>query len=100
MKSIDDTRAHLAPIGELRIDQVGLVELERLVLPIAVGAPRRADVVLALSRRSLRSVQRRRQPIDASALEASLAAAESPTRSSWQRPIAGLIRSTLPCEDR
>jgi integrase len=77
VKSIDETRKHLAPIRDLRIDQVGLVELERLVLPIAADAPRRAEMVLALSKRIVRAAQRRRQPIDASALEASLAAAES-----------------------
>lgn len=71
--STNESRVYLAPIRGHRIDHVDLAELEKLVLPIAKVSPRRAEMVMELAKRILRSAQRRRQPIDSSALGAAVA---------------------------
>lgn len=73
VESIETTRKHLAPLRKIPVDKVGLRELEAVILPIAADRPETASKVLKLAKRILRSSSKRRQPIDLSALEASVA---------------------------
>jgi integrase len=73
IESMETTRAHLAPLRRIPVDKVGLREIEQVILPIAADRPETASKVLKLAKRILRSSSKRRQPIDLSALEASVA---------------------------
>lgn len=73
LESIATTRVHLVPLRKMQVDKIGLREIEHVILPIAANRPATAVKVLALAKRILRSSSKRRQPIDLSALEATVA---------------------------
>jgi integrase len=75
VESMETSRAHLRPLRNIPVDKVGLREIEQVILPIAADRPETASKVLKLAKRILRSSSKRRQPIDLSALEASVAKA-------------------------
>ncbi len=54
----------LAPLSELPVDSIRRAVVEDLVAPLAGETPRRAEMVLALLKRILRSAEERGQPVD------------------------------------
>jgi integrase len=75
LESIETTRPHLAPLRKVPVDKIGLAQIEAVILPIATRTPRTAKMTLELAKRILRSSAKRKQPIDLSALEATIARA-------------------------
>lgn len=69
-------RLHLKPLRKTPIDKVDLEKMERVILPLAQESPRMAEMTLSLAKRILRSAQKRRQPVNLSALEATVAHAQ------------------------
>lgn len=73
LEAVEISLKHLAPLRDVRVDKIGLAEVEQLVLPIATRTPTTGKNVVEHLKRILRSSAKRRQPIDLSALEAYVA---------------------------